>query len=142
MFARMNPDKKIIYLVYNKRAKDEAKGTFPRNVDVHTIHSLAYKKEGWKWKPEDGDFLNLTPAVMLKFFSASGDCQTLAHLACSYLVFFLNSKHINVDDQHTAAQFLVASERQLPGKTKELFIRYIRDMRYGTNSCKITQFKN
>ena len=41
MFARMNPDKKIIYLVYNKRAKDEAKGTFPRNVDVHTIHSLA-----------------------------------------------------------------------------------------------------
>ncbi|MBZ8002744.1 UvrD-helicase domain-containing protein [Campylobacter canadensis] len=35
--------KKILYLAYNKAIKDEAKKKFPKNVEIQTIHSFAYK---------------------------------------------------------------------------------------------------
>ena len=42
MIASANPDLKILYLVYNRKAKDEADGKFPNNVESRTVHSLAF----------------------------------------------------------------------------------------------------
>jgi superfamily I DNA/RNA helicase len=47
MLAKSMPDSKILYLVYNRAAKDEAErdeaeGGFPANVTVKTGHGLAY----------------------------------------------------------------------------------------------------
>lgn len=42
--AKQMPDLKILYLAYNKAIADESKNKFPKNVNVTTIHSLAYKE--------------------------------------------------------------------------------------------------
>ncbi|MCW1356323.1 hypothetical protein OLQ17_09785 [Campylobacter jejuni] len=40
--ALHNPDKKFLYLAFNKSIAEESKKKFPENVDVKTIHSLAF----------------------------------------------------------------------------------------------------
>ena len=42
--ARANPDKRFLYLAFNKAIVNEAKDKFPKNVVVKTTHSLAYGK--------------------------------------------------------------------------------------------------
>ena len=42
--AKANPDKRFLYLAFNKAIVNEAKGKFPKNVVVKTTHSLAYGK--------------------------------------------------------------------------------------------------
>jgi len=41
--AKANPNKKILYLAFNKAIQEEAKQKFPKNTEVRTTHSLAYK---------------------------------------------------------------------------------------------------
>ncbi|CAM9370030.1 unnamed protein product [Discosporangium mesarthrocarpum] len=43
-YARGWSDKRILYLAFNKRVVAEAGGTFPKNVDCSTMHSLAWKR--------------------------------------------------------------------------------------------------
>jgi len=40
--AELHPDLKMLYLAFNKAIADEARGKFPPNVEVRTVHSLAY----------------------------------------------------------------------------------------------------
>jgi hypothetical protein len=44
------PDKKFLYLAFNRRVADEAKATFPKNATVMTAHSLAYRAVGKHFK--------------------------------------------------------------------------------------------
>ena len=44
--AALNPHQKMLYLAFNKAIADEAKGKFPPNVEVRTVHSLAYAHLG------------------------------------------------------------------------------------------------
>jgi len=41
--AKANPNKRILYLAFNKAIQMEAKKKFPKNTEVRTTHSLAYK---------------------------------------------------------------------------------------------------
>ena len=43
MIVQDNPDKKFIYLAYNKAVAKEAKKKFPENCFVTTVHGLAYR---------------------------------------------------------------------------------------------------
>lgn len=44
--ANMYPQARILYLAFNKSIEREARGKFGRNVEVRTIHSLAFKFVG------------------------------------------------------------------------------------------------
>ena len=44
--AELHPDQKMLYMAFNKAIADEAKGKFPPNVEVRTVHSLAYAHLG------------------------------------------------------------------------------------------------
>jgi superfamily I DNA/RNA helicase len=44
--ANSYPQARILYLAFNKSIEREAKGKFPRNVEVRTVHALAYKYIG------------------------------------------------------------------------------------------------
>lgn len=44
--AELHPNRKMLYMAFNKAIADEAKGKFPRNVEVRTVHSLAYAHLG------------------------------------------------------------------------------------------------
>ena len=41
LIAAAHPDIRILYLVFDRKAEEEAYATFPRNVEIRTVHSLA-----------------------------------------------------------------------------------------------------
>jgi hypothetical protein len=49
MAAERMPAKKILYLVYNRAAKEDAERVFPGNVEVRTIHSLTWRAFGQQY---------------------------------------------------------------------------------------------
>ncbi|MCK8825978.1 UvrD-helicase domain-containing protein [Fuchsiella alkaliacetigena] len=51
-FAESRQDEKILYLAFNRSMKEEAEQRFKnlRNTEVRTIHSLAYRNVGYKYK--------------------------------------------------------------------------------------------
>lgn len=44
--ADKHPDRKILYLCFNRSNKEEVSGKFPKNTRIETMHSLAYKDLG------------------------------------------------------------------------------------------------
>lgn len=85
MIASAHPDRKILYLVFNRKAREEAEEKFPGNVRVRTVHSLAFEA---KWKDQVGPF---TVADMLPSFKGRMNSQQLAALTHDFLEFFMNS---------------------------------------------------
>lgn len=47
--ATQNPELSFLYLAFNKSMADEAQESFPDNVEVRTVHSLAYRSVGVKY---------------------------------------------------------------------------------------------
>jgi len=91
MIAQENPNKRILYLVFNNRNRQEAKRKFPDNVDIHTIHSFALSALGSNF---DG-FEAVRPSHYLNNFRANK--ETLATLTSDFIVFFLNSAYRKPD---------------------------------------------
>ena len=94
MIASTHPDLKILYLVYNRKAKEEADGKFPRNVEIRTVHSLAFSGDIGRWKDQVGAF---TIADMLPPFKGWKNAQQLAALSHDFLEFFMNSPFPKVE---------------------------------------------
>ncbi len=92
MIAREHPGERILYLVFNSRNRQEARGKFPANVAVHTIHSFALSAAGGKY---DG-FETIRPSRFLKHFGAKK--EVLSTLTQMFLVYFLNSVHPRLED--------------------------------------------
>lgn len=82
MLAQANPGKRVLYLVFNSRNRQEAKGKFPDNVDIHTIHSFALSSLGSNF---DG-FDAVRPSRYLNNFIR--DREVLATLTSDFIVFF------------------------------------------------------
>jgi len=54
-YAKKYPEKRFLYIVFNKIAATEAKSKFPANCDCRTIHSLAYGiQKNWIDKKKNG----------------------------------------------------------------------------------------
>ena len=49
LIAAAYPDRRGLYLAYNKALQLEAEKKFPSWIDCKTVHGLAYKKEGFKF---------------------------------------------------------------------------------------------
>jgi superfamily I DNA/RNA helicase len=94
MVASAHPDLKILYLVYNRKAKEEADGKFPGNVEIRTVHSLAFSRNIGRWKDQVGTF---TIADMLPAFKGRKNAQQLAALSHDFIEFFLNSPFPKVE---------------------------------------------
>ena len=112
MLAQHYPNQRILYLVFNRKAREEARSHFPKHVDPMTVHSLAYRHEGYKWKDTLGHF---SPADMLGAFGRQE--QTLATLSHDFLVYFLNSPHPRLEDA------LSPFSRTLPEGAQERFLQ-------------------
>ncbi len=113
MLANKHKDQRILYLVFNRQAREEARDKFPPNTDVLTVHALAYKREGYKWKDHLGHF---SPADMLFGFAA--DEQVLATVSYDFLTYFLNSPYSRLED---AARPFYAFQ---PEPVRDLFQQY------------------
>src|SRR4051794_13890449 len=51
LMAEATPERKGVYLAYNKAIQTDAAASFPSNVECRTAHSLAY---GWMMKQPNG----------------------------------------------------------------------------------------
>jgi F-box protein, helicase, 18 len=91
MIASAHPDKKVLYLVFNRKAREEAEGKFPRNVEVRTVHSLAYSKSV-------GEVENFSIADMLPAFKGHSNPQQLAAVSHDLVEFFMNSPFPKVEE--------------------------------------------
>jgi F-box protein, helicase, 18 len=94
MIASANPNLKILYLVFNRKAKDEAEGKFPNNVEIRTVHSLAFSGNVGRWKDQVGTF---TITDVLPAFKGQKNSQQLAALGYDFLQFFMNSAFPRVE---------------------------------------------
>lgn len=65
-FAKARPEKRILYLAFNKSVADEAKTRFPGNVVAKTSHSLAFGDYGKRFRDKLG---NPKPYHVKKFLS-------------------------------------------------------------------------
>jgi len=91
MIASAHPDLKILYLVFNRKAREEARGKFPRNVEVRTVHSLAFSRNV-------GQVGNFTIADMLQAFKGRQNAQQLAAVSHDLVEFFMNSPFPKVEE--------------------------------------------
>lgn len=94
MITLAHPDLKILYLVFNRKAKEEANSKFPKNVEIRTVHSLAFTGDIDRWKDQVGAF---TIADMLPAFKGRKNAQQLAALSHDFLEFFMNSPFPKVE---------------------------------------------
>ena len=97
LIAEKNPHQKILYLVFNKKNKEDAKIAFPGNVTVHTVHSFANSslyKIGKRYDVDRG----FSACKFLPDFERERDRQVLATLAYNFLMFFLNSPFEKLED--------------------------------------------
>ena len=49
-FARARPSLRLLYVAFNKSVQQEAQQRFPTNVHCRTIHSLAWRSEGLRFR--------------------------------------------------------------------------------------------
>ena len=113
MLAEQHRDQRILYLVFNRKAREEAQATFPANVDALTVHALAFRHEGYKWRDNLGHF---SPADLLSAFGKKE--QILATLSHDFLIYFLNSPYFKLED--AVQPFL----KYLPESMRDLFLYY------------------
>lgn len=120
--AERFPKTKVLYLAFNKAIADEAKGKFPTNVEVRTVHSLAYAHVGrlYKSRLTTLDFLEIAEALkepsdgvieQLKYF------QSWMHSECSLdsraIEGHLTSMYPKIEDPEQTADFIIRLHKVL-----------------------------
>lgn len=68
-YAKARPDKRILYLAFNRSIAEEAKERMPGNVEVRTSHSLAFRAIARNW-PKEKLSGKLTAWSLLKYFES------------------------------------------------------------------------
>ena len=105
MLAEKYSDRRILYLVFNRRARESARDAFPAHVKAYTLHALAFRDEGRKWTISK----SFGPVDLLPAFKQ--DRQVLAGLSFEFLTYFLNSAHERLEDATGPFAGLLAGDR-------------------------------
>jgi len=126
MIASAHPDLRILYLVFNRKAREEAGGKFPRNVEVRTVHSLAFSRSL-------GEVENFSVADMLPAFKGLPNPQQLAAVSHDLVEFFMNSPFPKVEqamevfqEDHLAS--LTEEVRDLVEESRDRIVQAAREI--------------
>ncbi len=68
--AEAYPEAKILYLAFNKSIEKEAKNKFPRNVEVKTVHALAYKFVGRFYQVQNSNAAVVSELLDIDYMTA------------------------------------------------------------------------
>lgn len=96
--ARYRKYDSILYIVYNNSIREEAKNKFPAYVEVHTIHSLAFKFIGIEYSDKITD--NIQVEDILKYIDIEEEIErlkTTLHVM-KILKHYLNSNAKEIKD--------------------------------------------
>jgi superfamily I DNA/RNA helicase len=67
-FVKVRKSVSFLYIVYNNAIRVEALNKFPERVDIHTIHSLAFEKFGYKYKDKLKNNLKIEDIFIEDYF--------------------------------------------------------------------------
>ena len=88
--AKNFPTSKILYLAFNKSIEKEAKRKFPKNVEIKTVHALAYRYVGRNFEIQ-----NLNTAIVADLLNMD---YMNAYDVISNFEIFCNSDALNINE--------------------------------------------
>jgi F-box protein, helicase, 18 len=105
-YARLRPDKRMLYLVFNKSVKVEAQNKFAKcnihNVTVETAHSLAYKEivlpQQLVCKAGGYKLQEVVDILKIQDFKKGLDNFMVANHVLKFLTYFCNSPALKIKD--------------------------------------------
>ena len=104
------PDKKGLYLCFNKSISEEAKKDFPSNVSPMTIHSLAYKALVKKYNLRERTKVQLNASELYeKIFKDFNDIYGVTSRQIALKVFLVIKKFCQSADEEISQNHLSAS---------------------------------
>ncbi|MEW6659688.1 MAG: UvrD-helicase domain-containing protein [Thermodesulfobacteriota bacterium] len=146
--AERFPKKRILYLAFNKAIADEAKGKFPTNVEVRTVHSLAYVHVGrlYKSRLTALDFLEIAEALteppdavidQLKYFHSWMHSECL--LDRRAIEGHLSSMYPKIEDPEQTAAFIIRLYKTLKeGSLQVDHSFYLKDFQLAFHTLGLT----
>lgn len=114
-YSKCRPDKRILYIAFNKSVASEACSRFPENVQCRTTHSLAYTQVGKRYQEKLGSpkAWEIGQTFQCNTKRAKDALQTLANWFCSADT-LVSDEHLDVELQGDPAG--AADIVQLAGK--------------------------
>ena len=114
-YSKCRPDKRILYIAFNKSVASEACARFPGNVQCRTTHSLAYTQVGKRYHEKLGSpkAWEIAQTFQCNTKRARDALQTLANWFCS-ADSLVSEEHLDVELQGDPAG--AADIVQLAGK--------------------------
>ena len=91
--TKERPDKKFLYIAFNKSVQTQAAKKFPKNVLCKTIHSIAFGVAGNAYRAKLGNNRLFTVNNFIRDYRKS-------YFAQSTLKNFLNSADMNIEEKH------------------------------------------
>ena len=91
-------NKKVLYLSFNEKIAKEASAKFPNNVDCKTIHSVAYKFFGYKYKNKLRTSIPYSYILEELPIKNRKDRFKIASAIMEKINYFLYSEFLNIED--------------------------------------------
>jgi superfamily I DNA/RNA helicase len=118
LIAENHPNEKILYLVFNRKNREEAEKIFPNNVKIATVHAFArssLSSQGIRFATDD----TFNAYRFLPDFNGMRDRQILSTYTYNFMMFFLNSRWEKLEEA-----IIPYSEGHLNDEQKEIFSRH------------------
>jgi len=116
--AKSQPNRRFLYIAYNKSVATEATASFPRNTTCKTIHSIAYGAVGYKYTKR----LSTSPNSFLVSKAIGTDVKT-ARIAIDTVNNYCLSADDDISDDHLPDMFI---DGELSNDTKAKKSRWIQ----------------
>lgn len=115
--AQQHKDERILYLVYGRKAREDAEELFSdcEHVDVRTVHAHAYRQERYKWKASP------TAGSVASFLGAfdHGECASYQHELSAIVSQFI-AYYLNVAERRISAAFRAFTRLNTSSEKTEL----------------------
>lgn len=137
LIAENNPDQRILYLVFNRKNREEAEKVFPRNVKIRSVHAFALASLSAFGKKFDID-RNFSACKFLPDFEGERDRQTLATFSYNFMMFFLNSRFEKLEEaiDPYCEEHLNDEQRKIFARHKNKIVEIARRLSTSWNTCE------
>uniref|UniRef100_A0A1A8HT58 F-box DNA helicase 1 n=3 Tax=Nothobranchius kuhntae TaxID=321403 RepID=A0A1A8HT58_NOTKU len=120
-YAELRPHIRFLYVAFNSSVASEARRRFPSNVDCKTVHSLAYRDVGWRYKPKMTP--NLYPFSINFALPAGRGGFVRAKVIATTLSAFMASADPTISTRHVPFDYVTHKGRRtvIDSENQQLF---------------------
>ncbi|XP_047431382.1 F-box DNA helicase 1 isoform X2 [Mugil cephalus] len=127
-YAEQRPHLRFLYVAFNNSVAREATLRFPRNVECRTVHSLAYKDVGWRYKAQEKLAPGLKPFAINSLLPKGHGGFTRAKVVSTTLSAFLASTDEAIATRHVPSTYITSSNFRIDiDRDEKLF--YVNEAR-------------